>query len=51
MRPTKLPLFLLSLLLIVFCAYSTARADDSDGDEYDVTARVIRISLFRVTLL
>jgi hypothetical protein len=46
MRPTRLPLlFSLSLLLTVFCFPASARADDTEGDEYDVKARVVRISL------
>src|SRR2546422_11110460 len=48
MRPTKLPLlFFLSILLTVLCVHSTARADDNEGDEYDVNARVVRISLIK----
>src|SRR5712691_10578145 len=48
MRPTKLPLlFLLSILLTVLCVHSTARADDNEGDEYDVNARVVRISFIQ----
>ena len=38
--------FLLSLLLITFSITTTARADDDDEpDDYDVKARVVRISL------
>ena len=36
---------LLSLLLILFSITVTARADDDEPDEYDVKARVVRISL------
>ncbi|MDQ2854731.1 MAG: FecR family protein, partial [Acidobacteriota bacterium] len=46
MRRKRLPLlFSLSLLLTVFCFPTIARADDNDGDDYDVKARVVRISL------
>src|SRR5436190_19567157 len=45
MRPGKLPLlFLLSLLSTILFLPTIALADDDDGDEYDVTARVVRIS-------
>ena len=37
--------FLLSLLLILFSITVTARADDDEPDDYDVKARVVRISL------
>jgi hypothetical protein len=37
--------FLLSLLLILFSITITARADDDEPDEYDVKARVVRLSL------
>ena len=36
---------LLSLLLITFSITTTARADDEEPDEYEVKARVVRISL------
>src|SRR5829696_152972 len=36
---------LLSLLLILFSITITARADDDEPDDYDVKARVVRISL------
>jgi FecR protein len=36
---------ILSLLLILFSITTTARADDDEPDEYDVKARVVRISL------
>ena len=46
MRPTKLPFGLfLSILLIIFGCQTVAIADDNDGDEYDVKARVVRVSL------
>ena len=46
MRPNKFPLFLLfPLLLTILCLPSVVLADDDEGDEYDVTARVVRISL------
>src|SRR2546425_596224 len=48
MRPAKLPLVLfLTLFSTSLCINSTARADDIEGDEYDVSARVVRISLTR----
>ena len=46
MRPNKLPLILfLSLFLTVLCLPAVAFADDNEGDDYDVKARVVRISL------
>ncbi|MCU1266004.1 MAG: hypothetical protein JWM21_2322 [Acidobacteria bacterium] len=47
MRPTRLHLlFSLSLLLTVLSFPTSARADDdTEGDDYDVKARVVRISL------
>jgi FecR protein len=47
MRSTRLQLLLiLSLFLTIFSISSTARADDNDeSDDYDVDARVVRISL------
>ncbi len=37
--------FLLSLLLITFSITVTARADDDEPDDYEVKARVVRVSL------
>ena len=37
----------LSLLVTIFAANISVRAADDDADEYDVTARVIRISLIK----
>src|SRR5215467_1868774 len=37
--------FLLLLLLLNLVTYSIARADDDEADEYDVKARIARISL------
>src|SRR5688572_20512327 len=37
--------FLLSLLLITFSLTVTARADDDEPDDYEVKARVVRVSL------
>src|SRR3989442_15998064 len=38
---------LLSLFITILVAHITARADDGDADEYDVSARVVRISLIK----
>jgi hypothetical protein len=47
MRSSKTPLVtLLSLLLTLFATQVTAHAgDETDADEYDVSARVVRVSL------
>src|SRR6267142_138116 len=46
MRPNKLPhVLFLSLFLTMFCLPAVALADDNEGDDYDVKARVVRISL------
>ena len=45
-RPVYRPLFLLLLALLTFSTTKTiARAADDEADEYDVKARVVRISL------
>ena len=45
-RPVFCTLFLLLLTLLTFSTTRTfARAADEEGDEYDVKARVVRISL------
>jgi len=48
MRSTRFLLFFpFSLLLIFLLNPAIARADDNDADDYDVTARVVRLSLIQ----